>query len=145
MEFVCNDCGEFFERPMVLKDMGGDKGEDLTVCPFCHSTEWEEAVECAICGHEVRESFTKECVCEDCLNEFAGIEHAKLMGDKNKEFVQINSLYASVFQDYEIENILKEQMIKRFFPEEITKISRDFCLKDEWVFAEYLKEEGVYR
>lgn len=52
--YVCADCKQAFDMPLIQKDGGGDVGEDWFVCPHCGSDEIDEAKDCALCGQTVR-------------------------------------------------------------------------------------------
>lgn len=70
----CTDCGEFFEEcdastvyehHSELNGTGGITSEEFMACPYCNSTDIEEANECEICGQPTRNHY-----CEDCVSDF---------------------------------------------------------------------------
>lgn len=145
MQYICERCEQFFDTPKELKNMGGDIGESVFVCPCCGHDEYEEVVECAVCGDVIRENESNNCVCESCLAKFAGYKHAKNLGNKCRTFEFLNGFLLYVFNDEkDIENILTEAMLKRFTPSEIEEKGKEFCREDDYEFADYLKKEGCY-
>ena len=143
--YICEKCHNTFEEPKELKNMGGDIGESDYCCPWCgYTEEFSEVIECAICGEIVRESETEECVCEKCLNKYAGRKHAFQLGDKNKDFVFLNGFVVSFFDEKEVEQILREVLVHRYWESDIDEKGKEYCLDDKWEFANYLKKEGVY-
>ena len=145
MEYICDGCDNLFDEPKRLKDMGGDIGEDVWVCPYCGCENYEEAIECAICGDVVRESETENCVCEKCVEKYAGREHAERLGDENKEFIRINGFLASLFDsDSEIETILWTEAKRRYYESELEKHGKDYCTDDTDSFTNYMKKRGAY-
>lgn len=144
MEYICDRCDQIFDQPKRLKDMGGDIGEDVYVCPFCDCEDYEEVVECAICGDVVRESETENCVCEKCVEKYATREHAERFGDENKDFVRINGFLASMFDDSEITTILWTEAKRRFYESELERKGHDYCTEDTDEFTIYMKKRGAY-
>lgn len=144
MQYVCSKCGEYFDKPQELKNMGGDIGESVFVCPFCGCDEYIEVVECAVCGDVVYESDTHECVCDKCLERYAGRKFAMMLGDKNYEYIKVNSFLYLFFDEEAVKKMLIEKLRSQYWDDEIEEKGRDYCLSDRWEFANYLKKEGVY-
>lgn len=145
MEYICDECERIFNEPRELKNMGGDIGESLYVCPYCGSQDYSEAVECAICGDILPEHETTECVCEKCLNHFASFKHALKLGEKDREFIQVNGfLWFLLGDEQDLERILRETVNKRYLSDELESLGADFCREDDFAFADYLKRRGVF-
>lgn len=142
--YICERCGNTFDEPKELKNMGGDIGEHDYICPYCGCDEYDEAIECAVCGDIVNESDSHECVCDSCLEKNANIVGATLFGDENYECVDINSFYMQFFDSKQINEILKTEMRKRYFNEEIEKKAKEFCLMDRRNFSKWVKRVGAY-
>ena len=71
--YRCEDCGRFFEEPVVVHDDPSPSGVSLAsgydiewYCPQCGSDQVEEAGECASCGEPIADG---EVLCEDCMKE----------------------------------------------------------------------------
>lgn len=55
---ICNECGELFEKPSVIKETHGLETppyEEWFVCPHCEETNISNAVECSHCGEWISE------------------------------------------------------------------------------------------
>ena len=70
--YICKDCGELFETPVITKDDPSPAGVSLPSgyyefesCPHCDSFDIEEAQECKSCG----EWFDGEGLCDNCREE----------------------------------------------------------------------------
>lgn len=145
MEYICDKCGRVFDDPKELKNMGGDVGESVYVCPYCGHDEYEEVVECAVCGDVVRESETVECVCENCLNHHAGRKQAFALGKVCEDFIAVNGFIRSLLPDDEdIERILLETIIRRYWESDIEQLGKQFCRDDDYAYARFLKEKGMF-
>lgn len=143
MQYVCSKCGEYFDKPQELKNMGGDIGESVFVCPYCGCEEYEEVIECDICGEIVPEYDSREGVCEKCLERLAGKKHADGLGEKNYTYIRMNGFLASFFSDEEVAKLLKKERMAIYDNDELEEKGREYCLSDRWDFANYLKKEGV--
>ena len=71
--FYCRDCRSFFpesEGASVKEyhsEIDGNFYETFLGCPYCESTDLEDAYECPICGEG-----TLSELCEDCKSQFFG-------------------------------------------------------------------------
>ena len=100
----CTDCGEFFEEcdasivyehHSELNGMGGITTEKFMACPYCGSTDIEEANECEICGHPTRKHYCKECVSDFFadLDEFFGKEEVRYGKPLKESLYDLTSSY----------------------------------------------------
>ena len=78
----CMDCECIFNKVEVIKTSLGD----MSVCPACGSTDYEEAFKCSICGSY---KFGED-ICKDICYKCARAEYTDRRGlefiDKHKEF-----------------------------------------------------------
>ena len=70
--WICKDCGEVFEEPIVTRDDPSPAGVSLSSgyyefesCPRCESFDIEKATECRSCG----EWFDGDMLCDNCKEE----------------------------------------------------------------------------
>lgn len=74
--YRCEDCGRFFDEPVVVHDDPSASGVSLPsgyytewYCPHCGSDMVEEAGYCESCGEPVE---TGKALCEICREELKG-------------------------------------------------------------------------
>ena len=74
--YICKDCGEIFEEPVVVKDDPSPDGVGLTSgyyvfesCPHCDSDNIEEAVQCVCCDEWMDGTDGSDILCDNCLAE----------------------------------------------------------------------------
>ena len=69
--YICKDCGEVFEKAVVVREDPSPQGVSLTAgeyeyetCPYCDSDNIDGAEECVCCGeyHDADEGI----ICEEC-------------------------------------------------------------------------------
>lgn len=54
--YICNRCKNVFEEVKEIEGFHEEGfGYKLTVCPCCHSTDWDELNECNVCGRLIIE------------------------------------------------------------------------------------------
>lgn len=75
--YRCEDCGRFFDEPIIVHDDPSASGVSLTsgyytdwYCPHCGSDHVEEADYCKSCGEPVESGKT---LCENCRENLAYI------------------------------------------------------------------------
>lgn len=75
--YRCEDCGRFFDEPIVERDDPSPRGVSLPSgyytywhCPYCDSEEIEEAGVCKSCGEPVESGRT---LCDTCRDDLASI------------------------------------------------------------------------
>ena len=66
--FICRECGAVSEElhRKCFDDLDTMFQGYTMVCPFCHSDEVEDAVECEKCGKYVAEDELTEGLCTEC-------------------------------------------------------------------------------
>lgn len=144
MAYKCCECGHIFEKgeeAQWAEDRGEFWGipcsEAMSGCPKCHG-DYEETVQCEICGGEHFEDELIGEVCEMCIDER---KHDfdmcyRVCGDEKDE-IKLNALLVSLFDVTDIEAILY-QYVKNNCPDiDCTA----FIENDESWFADRLIEE----
>lgn len=66
--YLCNRCGEMFDCPDSVFDFyseawGRTVKHYTSVCPHCHSDDYDEMDKCEICGEYIPQG---EGICENC-------------------------------------------------------------------------------
>lgn len=73
--YICS-CGGVFETPAVYEEHHpygmSYVTENISVCPYCGDTCFDEAKKCEVCGEYVDE--LKDGLCEECWKEEYGEE-----------------------------------------------------------------------
>ena len=72
--WYCTECKSTFTEPKIITDYVTNDpypmGPTISVCPFCHSDMFVEAIECSCCGSYIAGEYiqTKDnsYYCEDC-------------------------------------------------------------------------------
>lgn len=74
--YICGDCGAVFEEPAELEETtwawGRPEEYILSRCPRCGSSDFDEAVKCAVCEELFHKENTQmgdngEVFCERCI------------------------------------------------------------------------------
>jgi DNA-directed RNA polymerase subunit RPC12/RpoP len=99
--YRCDDCGRYFEEPMITYDDPSPIGVALPQgayaeyrCPYCASEWIEEAGECASCGEPIPSGQT---LCDDCLQDLKSS-----LGDlANEMHMSVEQLEDAVVEIYE--------------------------------------------
>lgn len=131
--FKCYDCGVVFDEPYICEEAHGEK---FGCCPRCKGS-FDEAKKCEICDeYFLEDELNGRLVCDDCIEEQKrNLEICYKVSGDEKEEVKINALLASLFDTYDIEEILYERLCK----EKIVDCSK-FIEQDKYWFAEKLVE-----
>ena len=111
----CLECGHVFSE-YDLNTWEESRGEHFGIpcyekmsgCPICEG-DYEETVQCAVCGSEHIEDELFGGVCSECIDEYRKDFNAcyEISIGETKE-IKINALLASLFDVSDIEQILKE-------------------------------------
>lgn len=116
MIYKCLNCGCVFEdgeegRIVETYEYFGQMCSETTyVCPECKG-DFEEAISCEVCGIECTEDELNGGVCEKCINEYRkDFQACYEISKGEKQEVEINGLLATLFDENEIEMILKEHI-----------------------------------
>jgi hypothetical protein len=71
--YICNACDCVFEDPKQHKEFHGELDEmpyeTFGVCPACASTDFDEAVECSVCGNWILEGNHQFQICSECKEQ----------------------------------------------------------------------------
>ena len=143
MAYKCLECGHIFdegEQAFWSEDgeyWGTPFSQRMSGCPICKGA-YRETVRCQICGSEHLENELTEGVCEDCVDEyrknFDGCYNL-FIGEKTE--VKINSVLAFLFDDADIEQILKEYIRKKWQDVDCSPFIDE---NKEWFVEKLLKE-----
>lgn len=143
--YKCNDCRRVFFDDELRHDFrnGGDIGESHWSCPYCGGDNLDEVYECAHCGHYVEEAYgcVGSLLCEDCLKEVSDVRTVVEYGNDNREEVKINGLFACIYDEDEINEILLADFM-RLPAERQRELTDDFVDRDKSDFADWYDREG---
>ena len=112
----CFKCGWIGDWSDLNKDYcdGGYRGEPHETCPNCGDDDIGEVIECRSCGgcfEDVYGSNGLE-ICEDCLNKLINTRTVAEYGEEHPEDVEISGLWAKVYTQDEINQILMADFMK---------------------------------
>lgn len=146
---ICDNCGELCDEddlPTYTEDYGYDTGVGYRSCPqtftdcdcSCGGT-FVDAKRCEICDEWCNPDDLHGGVCDSCLDDSVDVDYALLIGDENKEKIEINGFLSQIFSETEIENLLKNRLNenKSFYRKE----TENYCLDDKDYFGEMLTNE----
>lgn len=144
MAYKCLSCGHIFEegeqacwRESRGEYWGSPCYETISGCPICRG-EYEETVQCAVCGSEHLEDELNGGVCDECIDEYRKNFNACYeLSVEEKTEIKINSLLASLFDVSDIEQILKEYIRDRWRDVDCSP----FIDEDKSWFGERIAEE----
>lgn len=143
MFYKCLNCGHIFEEgeEKCIKEMHGfanGNGEEFFVCPSCGG-DFEETVQCSICGSHFLDGELTNGVCDTCINEYRfDPEFCYKISVGESKKVEINTFLASVLDVGDINQILFEYVKKN--KEKIDCMP--FIDDDRYYFAESIIAEG---
>lgn len=138
MKYICNHCGRVFDDHEMMRDYDKGTGHYDESCPTCGNEDFEEAVECAICGEIVRETGTSNGVCFSCIRENAvNIETVSAYGGKRTQMLELNGVLASAFSRSDVEALLWH--VLKMAGTTAQECKR-FAMDDAADFADYLKD-----
>ena len=140
----CLECGHVFSE-YDLNTWEESRGEHFGIpcyekmsgCPICEG-DYEETVQCAVCGSEHLEDELFGGVCSECIDEYRKDFNAcyEISIGETKE-IKINALLASLFDVSDIEQILKEYIRDKWKDVDGSK----FIDEDIQWFGEKISEE----
>lgn len=144
MAYRCLDCGHIFEEGEQARwsesrgeFWGVACSENMSGCPLCNG-EYEETVQCAVCGSEHLEDELNGGVCDECIDEYRNnFNRCYELSDGETTKIEINSLLASLFDVSDIEQILKEYIRDRWQDVDCSP----FIDEDKSWFGEKIAEE----
>lgn len=87
--YICNDCGEVFERPKFVFDEGCGWDD---FCPDCGGQDFSEAEECKVC-HDVYpiRRMSASGFCDECV--------AKAIGEFNEKLLELDTDTMKILRD----------------------------------------------
>ena len=140
----CLECGHVFSE-YDLNTWEESRGEHFGIpcyekmsgCPICEG-DYEETVQCAVCGSEHLEDELFGGVCSECIDEYRKDFNAcyEISIGETKE-IKINALLASLFDVSDIEKILKEYIRDKWKDVDCSQ----FIDEDIQWFGEKISEE----
>lgn len=140
----CLECGHVFSE-YDLNTWEESRGEHFGIpcyekmsgCPICEG-DYEETVQCAVCGSEHLEDELFGGVCSECIDEYRKDFNAcyEISIGETKE-IKINALLASLFDVSDIEQILKEYIRDKWKDVDCSQ----FIDEDIQWFGEKISEE----
>lgn len=112
MPWKCCDCGNEFDEPSykdsyVFSSELGNLYDATSICPRCGSEEFEETRPCLICENNFSKDKLKSGLCRSCFEKMRHDRHfCMAIAGSEKVKININVFLASLFTDFEIEEIL---------------------------------------
>ena len=140
----CLECGHVFSEYDLNtweesrgEHFGIPRYEKMSGCPICEG-DYEETVQCAVCGSEHLEYELFGGVCSECIDEYRKDFNAcyEISIGETKE-IKINALLASLFDVSDIEQILKEYIRDKWKDVDCSQ----FIDEDIQWFGEKISEE----
>lgn len=140
----CLECGHVFSE-YDLNTWEESRGEHFGIpcyekmsgCPICEG-DYDETVQCAVCGSEHLEDELFGGVCSECIDEYRKDFNAcyEISIGETKE-IKINALLASLFDVSDIEQILEEYIRDKWKDVDCSQ----FIDEDIQWFGEKISEE----
>ena len=90
--YICKSCGKEFEEPKRITEK---YVEELpytfayTVCPYCEDEDYEELVECKLCGKLKSASDCEDEVCEKCYQDLVEKFDRVLYAEFTEEEIEV--------------------------------------------------------
>ena len=146
MAYKCIECGNIFEEGEQARwsesrgeFWGNPCEEEMVGCPLCRG-DYEETIQCSICGSEHLADELDGGVCEECIDTYRyDMNMCLRLGDKSKEDVEINGFLASMYSASEIEELIWRDLMNR---QKIMAVDcTPFIEADSTWFAENLEKE----
>jgi hypothetical protein len=116
MYFKCKECGHVFEdgeQATWVESHGLDYGgEEFEGCHICKG-DYEEAEECEKCGKVCGDDEIFGGLCDECIEEYKyDVNMCYKIGKHEKHVFNLNVLFAHLFTENEIEDILLRELSK---------------------------------
>lgn len=146
----CVECGHVFSE-YELNTWEESRGEHFGIpcyekmsgCPICEG-DYEDAVECDVCGENHLASELTGGVCEDCIKKYQhDVDMHFKIGANDTDSIDLNCFLASVFTKEDIELILLNalKLRKEYAKKQVESDCERFIEYDREWFAERLAEE----
>ena len=146
----CVECGHVFSE-YELNTWEESRGEHFGIpcyekmsgCPICEG-DYEDTVECDICGENHLASELTGGVCEDCIKKYQhDVDMHFKIGENDTDKVELNCFLASVFTKEDIELILLNALksMKEYAKKQVESDCERFIEYNREWFAERLAEE----
>ena len=117
--YKCSDCGHMFEdgEERIVRETcevwGQTVSREEKTCPHCGCDVYEETEPCKSCGRYLPECDLYSGYCESCLLDEATTDTCYAVGAYDKEDVAVNSFFAYIFDESEIDVILYRELKRR--------------------------------
>ena len=152
MTYICKECTNVVEDYEIKREKGewldGYYMGDDYVCPHCGSEEFQEAVQCPICGEYVAKEESYDGFCEDCVDKAATPENLIEWCDleDETEFLEVNSAVASMCRELKIDinDLLKAAVNESVYKDRVLKACQE-SVKQEFdteYFMKWWKNRG---
>ena len=146
----CVECGHVFSE-YELNTWEESRGEHFGIpccekmsgCPICEG-DYDDAVECDVCGENHLASELTGGVCEDCIKKYQhDVDMHFKIGANDTDSIDLNCFLASVFTKEDIELILLNalKLRKEYAKKQVESDCERFIEYDREWFAERLAEE----
>lgn len=146
----CVECGHVFSE-YELNTWEESRGEHFGIpcyekmsgCPICEG-DYEETVECDICGENHLSSELTSGICEDCIKTYQhDVDMHFKIGANDTDSIELNCFLASVFTKEDIELILLNALKSRkeYSKKQVESDCERFIEYNREWFAEMLAEE----
>jgi hypothetical protein len=143
-------CGAEFDEPKAIGD-DADCGE---VCPECHSTDFDDAVECDVCGTVIALSDAEgydHHVCMDCIMKRKYDLPTLLKATEGKvvDEIEVPTLARYILTDEDIKTLIIRELERRLalateklFPLPFEFDATDYIKDYKSDLADYIGEEA---
>lgn len=143
IKWKCDDCGTVSSLKELNRDTinGGYPGEPHYTCPVCGSEYVDEVYQCELCGEwfygdEIYGSMG-EMACDKCIEKHKTAEEVVDFASNDLVEVELNGLLAFVFEEDQINELLKRQFME-LPKDEQKKYIDDYMSWNKNEFGEFL-------
>ena len=139
-ELICRSCGEHFDRSEAATM------HDEAVCPFCLSSDIDDAAICECCGEWFAESDLIDGFCNECIDEKATASNILDYCEDEKTDVEINFGAVSILKalGVDINRLVIGYAVDmaKYFPDKVRVLEAlQSCVKSELDVQAFM--EGV--